>query len=264
MKTVPRRLSIFSALLLVLGASHALADTTITTLPYTVTTSGVYRLADDLTVSSANGITIQADDVLIDLGGHTITSTSGNTNYTGIFVNSSVSTTVPRRNVAVQNGTIRGFRRGVYFNGPASSGGNNVPAIGFRASDVKVIGSGDRGIEFGLCQGSVIERCSLLELGGVASGISTPYGVFTQGGVVVRDCYVSKISGNNGGNTTYAFAVFSGFPAASSLAVGNFAESTQVGLLLELGVYRNNAMRTLTTQAYQAYAPDAVDGGGNN
>ncbi|MCK4999914.1 MAG: hypothetical protein KAS23_10270, partial [Anaerohalosphaera sp.] len=55
--------------------------------------------------SSGNGITVTADDVTIDLAGHTLKGDSG-TGY-GIYMDE-------RNNVEVRNGTIREFKYGIY------------------------------------------------------------------------------------------------------------------------------------------------------
>jgi parallel beta-helix repeat protein len=85
----------------------------ISSLPYTIDTSGSYYLTSDLN-SADTGITVTVDNVTLDLMGHTIT---GSGKY-GIYMNG-------RENVEIKNGTVRGFAdRGVYddYNG----GGNRI------------------------------------------------------------------------------------------------------------------------------------------
>lgn len=110
-------------------ASTANAETTkckaITKLPFTITTSGVYCLTKNLPflvsgtpVTSGNAITINADDVVLDLNGHVLSNdAAGNTTTThGIEA-------VGRSNVVVKNGIVRGFQYGINIQG---GGENNV------------------------------------------------------------------------------------------------------------------------------------------
>ena len=72
-------------------------------LPLTITEPGSYYLVEDVNFTDVpnNAITIQCDDVTIDLSGYTLKgSDSGACN--GIYI-------VGRRNVEIRNGTIRDF-----------------------------------------------------------------------------------------------------------------------------------------------------------
>jgi hypothetical protein len=80
--------------------------------PVTISSRGSYRLTGDLVVSStsANGVTIAADDVTLDLAGFSITG-PGSGSGTGIFLSG-------RANVEIRNGTIRAFgAQGIHENG---------------------------------------------------------------------------------------------------------------------------------------------------
>ncbi len=82
--------------------AHAASSTIIGTLPYTITSPGVYILASDL--SGTDGITVDADNVVILGNGHRITSTGGG--GTGISINS-------HTNITIANITIDGFGTGI-------------------------------------------------------------------------------------------------------------------------------------------------------
>ncbi|MBI5635036.1 MAG: right-handed parallel beta-helix repeat-containing protein [Nitrospirae bacterium] len=86
---------------------------TINTLPYTASAPGTYCLKAHKTTSmtSGNAITINSDDVVIDLNGFTIDGTSGGpaTQAFGISGTSGTS----RKNFIVRNGTVKGFLVGV-------------------------------------------------------------------------------------------------------------------------------------------------------
>ncbi len=81
----------------------------ITNLPYTISQGGSYYLGASLT-TTGNGITITADNVTLDLMGFSLTGDGGAADV-GIHVSGTSGT--PRRNVAVRNGTVRGFGTGI-------------------------------------------------------------------------------------------------------------------------------------------------------
>ena len=74
----------------------------ISALPFTISAPGSYYLTGTLTgQASANGITIAADDVTLDLGGHALVGVSGSL--------SGVSVSGGRTNISIFNGTVRGW-----------------------------------------------------------------------------------------------------------------------------------------------------------
>lgn len=80
------------------------ARTPISSLPYTISSSGSYYLTANLNgISNSDGITVTADNVTIDLNGFTI---AGNPSYTAVVVSGT------RKNVSVINGTIYNWARG--------------------------------------------------------------------------------------------------------------------------------------------------------
>jgi nitrous oxidase accessory protein NosD len=88
--------------------------TVIASLPHTITASGAYCAESDLD-AAGGGLTIAADDVLIDLGGHTIR---------GPGVNNAVGYCVlafGRSRITLRNGEIRGCGYGVYLSDLADS-----------------------------------------------------------------------------------------------------------------------------------------------
>jgi len=94
----------------------------ITVVPVTIHAPGHYCFARDIrtAINAGNAITIEADDVLLDLNGFTLDGTPAGTgtNANGIF-------TVDRRHVTVRNGTLRGFFDGVQL----GTGGPRVAGI---------------------------------------------------------------------------------------------------------------------------------------
>src|SRR5258708_5518412 len=90
--------------------------TPISTLPFTIGSSGSYYLAATLTgASGQNGITIQADNVTVDLEGFALIGTAGSLN--GITVVSG------KQNIVLYNGILRGWGG----NGLDAGGALNCP-----------------------------------------------------------------------------------------------------------------------------------------
>jgi hypothetical protein len=92
-------------------AAHAETTicTEITGPQYTIGAPGIYCLNSSI----GGSIQVNADDVVIDMNGHTLESL--NSTGDGIYA-------FDRKNITVRNGTIRGFRIGAQINGKASKG----------------------------------------------------------------------------------------------------------------------------------------------
>ena len=131
--------------------------TPIASVPYTITQSGSYYLAGNLT-STGNGITVNADDVTIDLMGYTLAGPGSGTNY-GIFMET-------RMNVEIKNGTIRDFgKHGICDVGNPNRGHKH------RMISVRVIANGEKGIYLP-GRGQLIKECTVAENGddGIEAG----------------------------------------------------------------------------------------------
>lgn len=107
-----------------------------TTFPIVIDTPGSYVLTADLhvTTDEANGIEIEADNVIIDLGGHVLRG-PGQALASGVGVYG-----LNRLNVAIKNGTVIEFDDGINLSGYYSRGN--------RFSDLTVSHCGDSGIFF--------------------------------------------------------------------------------------------------------------------
>jgi hypothetical protein len=92
----------------------------ITRLPYAINASGYYYLTRNLTSTGSNGITVNVDNVTIDLMGFAL---SGPPNGLAEGI------TIASNNVEVRNGTVTSWYNGVYY----SNGGKHCRAIGVRA-----------------------------------------------------------------------------------------------------------------------------------
>lgn len=124
----------------------------ISALPYPITESGSYYLTGNMDVSG-DGITVEADDVTIDLMGYTITG-DGSSGY-GIYING-------RSNVEIRNGTVKTFgQRGIYE--PISS-----EIRGNRIISIRVVENGSYGIFLSSTQNQV-KNCTAS--GNIGTGI---------------------------------------------------------------------------------------------
>lgn len=85
-------------------------------LPYAIDSAGSYVVTKHLQRVSGNGITVNADDVTIDLNGFTLAGT-GDTSFGGGFGIAAAD----RSNLSVTNGVIRGWNRGI--DNPTSANG---------------------------------------------------------------------------------------------------------------------------------------------
>ena len=101
-------------MVLAMAVEHPGAETTdctvIPSLPYTISTQGIYCLNSNLatSITSGNAITINTNNVVIDLNGFKIGGLAagpGTAAY-GIYA-------FGRKNITIRNGTVRGFRHGI-------------------------------------------------------------------------------------------------------------------------------------------------------
>src|ERR1019366_8416418 len=90
------------------------ARTPISMVLFTITNSGSYYLTINLNVTNGDAITINTNQVTLDLNGFTISSTAISANGTGILIGSGVI------DITIFNGHIKG---GVTYNGTYSGGG---------------------------------------------------------------------------------------------------------------------------------------------
>ena len=86
--------------------------TAITSVPYTITAPGIYCLTGNLETAMTRGhaITIDTNNVVIDLNGRKLGGGSAGpgTGAYGIY-------SMQRKNITIKNGTIRGFKIGVFL-----------------------------------------------------------------------------------------------------------------------------------------------------
>jgi len=110
------RYRLLSLSLLLLAGLSARAETidctAITSLPYVITSQGVYCLTGNLSTSSTSGdgITINANNVTIDLNGYKLGGLGA-----GDATGAAGISAYQRKNITIKNGIIRGFYLGIWL-----------------------------------------------------------------------------------------------------------------------------------------------------
>lgn len=148
----------------------ALPTVPIIRLPYTITTPGIYVLTSDLsfpvpsgTTSATPAILIATNipgEVIVNLKGHTITSTGNNSVGIGIgFVTPGIANTYP---ITVRNGTLQNFSFGVW----AESGNTTVFLSNITVGDLTVnileqSGINNAGVLFDVVNNSVVRNSTI-------------------------------------------------------------------------------------------------------
>jgi nitrous oxidase accessory protein NosD len=162
--------------------------TVITSVPYQVTAPGIYCLKNSLSwdLSAYVLVDIQADDVVLDLNGHTLDGSGAGPGTGSIGVRA-----VYRKNVTVRNGTLRGLGLGVYL-GLGTSSGHIV-------ENLRVDHCTQYGIIVQHTPGGIVRNNLVVGMGGATSNIG-PYAIYASGaGVHVVDNEVVETVENPGG-----------------------------------------------------------------
>jgi hypothetical protein len=185
-------------------------------IPLTITVSGSYYLAEDVSLAGAGKcIQVNADDVTIDLGGFVMAGSDSASSY-GVYMNG-------RSNVEIRNGTIRDFYTGI--GEYDSANGKNHQVLG-----VRILSCVTDSVYFRYCENCRVRDCTIAD-GGTRTGIaSAVYAICVGGGSTVTansiynygissSCRVfgvetgsgCTVSGNtiygNGTSSTYDYAV---------------------------------------------------------
>ena len=202
--------------LLLLFSTSLQAETTectvITSLPYVISTQGVYCLKGHLSTSMTTGVAIQinTNNVVIDLNGYKLGGQGAGTgtNAYGIFA-------YQRQNITLRNGTVRGFSYGIYLGDGGSyttSQANIVEDI--RADMNTLVGIDVQG------RGNIIRNNQVVDTGG-RSPADHAFGIAIYGPgnrAINNDVYETVAGGSMN-----AFGIILG------LASGNVVENNRVG-----------------------------------
>jgi hypothetical protein len=153
----------------VIGAGRPEVGAKITSLPFPINTPGYYFLTGNLSYSGGNAITVNCDNVTIDLMGFRLAGPSNN-NYIGIQINGG-------NNVEVRNGTLAGWYEGVW-----GSGGSRHRMINVRAN----------GNTYGFYLNGddhLVEKCTAIQ-----GSFGTGAGIVLNSTGKVSDCTVINFS----------------------------------------------------------------------
>jgi hypothetical protein len=162
-------------------------------VPLTITQSGSYYLTQDLTLTHPdyNAITVDCNDVTIDLMGYNMIGPNTGTSY-GIYIRN------VRSNVEIRNGSVKNFSCGIYA--------QNCVCRNLRAVNVRAIANRSYGIY--LSGGyNLVKNCTASSNGASASIV---YGILAGSGAVVVNNVVcengtsatSTVYGINAGNSS--------------------------------------------------------------
>ena len=221
--------------------------TPIYSLPFTIDQPGSYYLTGNLTAGAvnANGITIIASDVTLDLAGFALTGLGG-TSGDGVNVSQNVT------NVTVRNGTVRGW------------GGRGVDAdtaFNSQLVDIRASHNGSDGMSLGAggiimaCAATAngqdgIEALSLCTVSGCVATRNTGDGITVSAGSVVTGC-ASSGNGDDGivgvtgstvrGNTIYT-NIGDGIQVAADCQVAeNTCDGNGLGVVSSAGIHVTGA-----------------------
>jgi hypothetical protein len=147
---IPLKPLFLVALATAMGLS-AKAQIMITSLPYSITQAGNYKLASSL-VSTTDAITVNADNCTIDLDGFVISyAVKGTPGGRGIYSKN-------HANVTVRNGTITHFLTGVCLDGDV--GGNNTSGL---VENLRIT-QGTIGVWLNNSSNAVVRECQICSL----------------------------------------------------------------------------------------------------
>lgn len=269
-----------SLLLALLFAPQVQAETIdcviITSLPYTISSSGVYCLTGNLgtAISTGNAITIDSNNVTIDLNGWRLggLAAGDSTNTIGIYA-------TQRKNITIRNGTIRGFKRAIFLQDFIP----HTTSQGHLVEDIRAEQNTTSGIEvYG--QGSITRRNQVVATGrptvtnayGISvtgpgcrvldnditetrSGIGQAAGVvmkYADGGMIRNN----RISGVSSGNDTGSWGVIVDNSDRVVVRGNDISDPGDLGLTITLGtggIYMDNLVSGATTNAYSGTATAA-------
>jgi len=213
--------------------AQGVVATPITSLPFTISTSGNYYLPANLTTSAVAGpaITIVASEVVLDLNGRTLSNSVKSNFAYGVLVFNQVD-------VTIQNGDVDGFYIGVFLspNSTDTNAKNTVDNLRLNGDGIGVmslsgtsnwvknciIDGGDVGIMFSQDAGSRAQN-NILENQAATEEFGLCIALISTGslGTVFDNNVVYKGSGGSAtgmiqtGTDKYRFDSFVGFPANS-------------------------------------------------
>jgi len=186
-------------------------------IPLTITESGSYYLTCDVN-SAGTAITVEANDVTIDLMGYKLIGPGSGINY-GIYMNG-------HTNVEIRNGTITKFGSHVIHEADSNKG------KGHRLINLRIISNGGWGVYL-RGSGHLVKDCTVAaNFIGISPGYSstvtgnTAYDNNGQGISVSTGC---TVTGNTAYNNTAGIATSSGCTIVGNTAYNNRQDGIVAG-----------------------------------
>jgi hypothetical protein len=166
----------------VVAAGPTAVGTKITSLPYTISKPGFYYLTGNLSYSNSfnNGITVNSDDVTLDLMGFSLSGPGSTSDSDAIYMSS-------RKNVEIRNGTLSGWHYGILED---SSAALRHRVINMRVESmtegIDLYGRGHliKGCTVGDCAGNGIYLAGATASGNVVSNCGTGINLTAAGNVI--------------------------------------------------------------------------------
>ena len=229
-----------AGLFVVLATLHGHAQTRITSLPYTITTSGTYVLDSSLDYNSSSAVAIQinASNVTVDLNGNSINNLGAGPATQAIGINA-----FNEPNVTIRNGQIVGFFRGIQLDGQLES----LPPASRSAlvEYVRCAFNVDCGIFLTVNYNAVVRNCQIRNTGYSPDGsVSNNQG----NGIYDAEGFGNLIYHNNITQVSDTGIVL----GANDLADGNFVTGATTGIFSAdpSSKVKNNTV-TMATTPYQ-------------
>ena len=215
-------------------STTATNPTVISTVPYTITTSGNYIVAHDLTdTSGTTAISINVANVVLDLNGYFV---SGGTNDSFVIYANGVA------GVTIKNGTVANANTGIYF--------GESDATRDELVDKVTVTHCITGVECDTtAPGSAITNSVLSSV--------TGHGMYLNGGFRVENNIID--AGASG--STYGI-----FSTANELVIGNTISNCTNGIYYSNGATDETAGKFLNNLLYNCTTPftGGVNATGNN
>lgn len=235
------------------GAAHAetIRCRPIARVPVVIRAPGIYCLVADISANLASGtaITINANAVILDLNGHTLSNFAAGETTQAVGISGS-----QRQAVTVKNGTIAGFAYAVYLTGAPPYTVSQANVI----EGIRAYRNTTGGITIG-GRGCIVRGNQVVATGIAPTGNNSAFGihVFGPANRVMDNDVVTVIAGDFG----VSEGIFFGDGTDACLAVGNRISDTFDGLIMTQAStkYRDN----LTTRVGRPYA-GGTDAGNNN
>ena len=258
--------SAFAGFYVIAGAGGKPVGTEITSLPVTINSSGFYYITKNLPcLAGTHGITIDVDNVTLDLMGFSLVGPGGADFYDGIYMHE-------KSNIEIRNGTIRNFpRNGIYGGYGVGNRINNLNinnnSFGvYLIDDISVTVTGCTTMEndnMGLYLGtsSIVKNNTAYKNG--STGIFARYGSvvtnnasFQNGYAGITVDYGSTVTGN----TCYDNSDYGITASVGSTIVDNTAHSNGSGIRAGYGsTVTNNTAYGNTNNGIRLYNESYVD-----